>query len=40
MFEKIGSKTVMLMVNHEDSKGNTIDEKMPAKGYQRSMWFL
>lgn len=40
MFEKIGSKTVMLMVNHEDSKGNKIDEKMPAKGYQRSFCWV
>lgn len=39
MFEKVGSKTVMLMIRHEDAKGNKIDEKVPGR-VERSFWFL
>jgi len=39
MFDKVGSKTVMLMIRHEDADKNVVDEKTPAR-VSRSFWFL
>jgi len=44
MFEKIGSKTVMLMVRHEDAKGmkneSLFRERKSISQAGRSLWFL